>query len=96
MKTPIENGHQHDFAFVNLRPSDTFDSTQTTLNGRADSDYHDHAVHVFFDRDKKKFIIKTSPGGRTFATQHTHPDMELSPGDMDAKGPFFENIRHGE
>lgn len=83
MRVPEENGHIHDFDISPMKPKDTWFETQTTLNASSTSKQHDHNVHVWFDSEKQKFIIDTSPGGRTFTDQHTHPQMEVEPGELD-------------
>lgn len=91
MRVPEKNGHIHDFDISLMKPSDHFHDTKSFLNGQNDSDFHDHDIFIFFDSEKQKFVITTGVGGGTFATQHTHPDFEVAPGELD--GGLLESLR---
>lgn len=79
------NDHIHDFDLVGMKPSDTFWEARSTLNGANSSLWHDHEVFVRFDFEKKKFIVNTAPGGKTFQDQHIHPEMEIDLGSLESR-----------
>ena len=79
------NGHIHHFDLVGMKVTDHFHEVQSTLDGATFSDNHGHEVFIHFDMDAGEFVIRSGPGGGSFATQHIHPEMRVKPGSLEVR-----------